>query len=145
MTFYGKWSFEVTGNTGEFHQRVRIQGSLNADGDLAAAVGAQISEIDGPAWNVHLERSRDGGVTWQENLVQRIPTVTPQDGLTVNLHGDDSVVAPQDSDVTVRFVYLDRQVNPKPVTPSFSFTLPPGSFRVPDHSSLTPGPSISPR
>jgi hypothetical protein len=127
-TFYGKWSLDVTGNVDEFGQRVRIQGSLNADGDLAAAVGAQIAEIDGADWEVYLERSSDGGATWQENLVQRIPTVTPQNGLTVTLYGDDSVVPPQESDVTVQFVYLNRQVNPQPVPPPFSFTLPPGSF-----------------
>jgi hypothetical protein len=130
-TFFGKWSLEVTGNVGEFDQRARIQGSLNADGDLSASVGAQIPEIDGAAWLVFLERSGDGGVTWQENLVKRIPTVTPQNGLTVTLFGDDSDVPPQDSDVTVTFVYLDPDVNPKPVPPPFTFTLPPGSFRTP--------------
>ena len=127
-TFYGKWSLDVTGNILEFAQRVRIQGSLNADGDLAASVGAQIAEIDGAAWQVFLERSRDGGATWQENLVQRIPTVTPQNGWTVTLYGDDSVVPPQDSDVTVQFVYLDPLVNPHPSPPPYNFTLPPGSF-----------------
>jgi hypothetical protein len=126
--FYGKWSLNVTGNVGEFGQRVRIQGSLNADGNLAAPIGAQIAEIDGAAWEVYLERSGDGGATWQENLVQRIPTVTPQNGLTVTLYGDDSVVPPQASDVTVQFVYLNPQVNPPPVPPPFNFTLPPGSF-----------------
>ena len=39
--------------------------------------GAQIAEIDSAAWNVSLERSGDDGATWQEKLVQRIPTVTP--------------------------------------------------------------------
>jgi hypothetical protein len=128
-TFFGKWSLDVVGNVLEFDQRVRIQGSLNADGTLAAPVGAQIAEIDGAAWQVYLERSGDGGATWQENLVQRIPTVTPQNGLTVTLYGDDGVVAPQDSDVTVQFVYLDPQVNPHPSPPPYNFTLPPGSFR----------------
>src|SRR6516225_8383338 len=103
-TFYGKWSLQVIGNVGEFAQRVRIQGSLNADGNLNAALGAQIAEIDGAAWIVWLERSGDGGATWQENLVQRIPTVTPQNGLTFTLYGDDSVVPAQDSDVTAEFV-----------------------------------------
>jgi len=56
-TFYGKWSLQVIGNVGEFAQRVRIQGSLNADGNLNAALGAQIAEIDGAAWIVRLERS----------------------------------------------------------------------------------------
>ena len=115
-TFFGKWSLEVTGNVGEFDQRARIQGSLNADGNLSAPVGAD-PQIDGAAWLVFLERSSDGGVTWQENLVKRIPTVTPQNGLTVTLFGDDSDVPPQDSDVTVTFVYLDPNVNPKPVPP----------------------------
>jgi hypothetical protein len=130
-TFYGKWSLQVIGNVGEFGQRVRIQGSLNADGNLNAALGVQIAEIDGAAWIVWLERSGDGGATWQENLLQRIPTVTPQNGLTFTLYGDDSVVPPQDSDVTVQFVYLDQQVNPHPSPPGFNFTLPPGSFRPP--------------
>ena len=113
-TFYGKWSLQVIGNVGEFAQRVRIQGSLNADGNLNAALGAQIAEIDGAAWIVRLERSGDGGATWQENLVQRIPTVTPQNGLTFTLYGDDSVVPAQDGDVTVQFVYFDQQINPRP-------------------------------
>jgi hypothetical protein len=128
-TFYGKWSLDVTANVGEFAQRVRIQGSLNTDGNLTAAIGAQIAAIDGAAWEVYLERSSDGGATWQENLVQRSPTVTLQNGLTVALYGDDSVVPPQDSDVTVQFVYLNLEVNPKPIPPPFNFTLPPGSFR----------------
>jgi len=93
--------------------------------------GAQIAEIDGAAWNVSLERSGDDGATWQENLVQRVPTVTPQNGLALTLYGDDSVVAPQDSDVTVRFVHFDRQINPHPSSPGFRFILPPGSFRPP--------------
>ena len=63
--------------------------------------------------------------------MQRIPTVTPQDGLTFTLYGDDSVVPPQDSDVTVRFVYFDRQINPHPSSPGFRLTLPPGTFRPP--------------
>jgi hypothetical protein len=54
--------------------------------------------------------------------------VTPQNGWTVTLYGDDSVVRPQDSDVAVQFVYLDPQVNPHPSPPPFGFTLPPGSF-----------------
>jgi hypothetical protein len=127
-TFYGNWSLDVTGNVGEFDQRVRIVGSLNADGILAAPLGAQIPEIDGSAWQVFLERSGDGGATWQENVVQRVPTVTPQNGLTVTLYGDDAVVLPQDSDVAIQFVYLNQQVNPPPVPPPFNFTLPPGSF-----------------
>ena len=63
--------------------------------------------------------------------MQRIPTVTPQDGLTFTLYGDDSVVPPQDSDVTVRFVHFDRQINPHPSSPGFRLTLPPGTFRPP--------------
>ena len=128
-TFYGRWSLYVTGNVGEFEQRARIQGSLNADGDLIASVGAQIPEIDGTAWQVFLERSSDGGATWQENLVKPMPTVTPQNGLTVTLYGDDSDVPPQESDVTVQFIYLDPDVNPKPVPPAYSYTLPTNSFR----------------
>jgi hypothetical protein len=54
--------------------------------------------------------------------------VTPQNGWTVTLYGDDSVVPPQDSDVTVQFVYLDPLVNPHPSPPPYNFTLPPGSF-----------------
>src|ERR1700747_2958337 len=122
-TFYGKWPLDVTGNVGEFNQRVRIQDSLNADGNLIASIGAQIPEIDGAAWLVFLERSGDGGVSWQENMGKRKPTVTPQKGLTVPLYGDDSDVPPQASDVTVSFVYLDPNINPKPVPPPFSFTL----------------------
>ena len=63
--------------------------------------------------------------------MQRIPTVTPQDGLTFTLYGDDLVVPPQDSDVAVRFVYFDRKINPHPSSPGFRFILPPGSFRPP--------------
>jgi hypothetical protein len=130
-TFYGKWSLKVTGNVGEFDQRVRIQGSLNADGNLNATIGAQIADVDGASWNVWLERSADGGATWQENVVQRIPTVTPQNGLTFTLYGDDSVVPAPDSDVIVQFVYLDPQINPHPSPSGFGFTLPPSSFRPP--------------
>jgi hypothetical protein len=131
QTFYGKWSLLVTGNVKEFEQRVRIQGSTNADGIVVASVGAQIPEIDGVAWQVTLERSGDHGATWHENVVQRITTVSPQNGWTVTLYGDDSVVKPQDSDVTIQFVYLDPLINPKPVPPPFHFTAPRGSFLPP--------------
>jgi hypothetical protein len=89
-----------------------------------------VPEIDGAAWNIFLERSEDGGATWLPNIVQRIPSVTPQSGLIVTLYGDDSVVAPQDSDVSVQFVYLNPQVNPPgPVPdPPYHFTLPPDKF-----------------
>jgi hypothetical protein len=127
--FFGKWSLLVTGNVGEFDQRVRVLGSLNADGTHGAPIGAQIAAIDGAAWHVWLERSADGGATWQDNVVQRIPTVTPQNGLTVTLYGDDDTVPPLDSDVAVQFVYLDPAINPHPSPPGFGFTLPPGSFR----------------
>lgn len=130
-TFYGKWSLQVIGNVGEFGQRVRIQGSTNADGTLDAAIGAQIAEIDGAAWNVWLERTSDGGASWQDNIVQLIPTVTPQNGLTFTLYGDDAIVPAAASDVAVQFVYLNPKINPHPSPPGFSFTLPPGQFRPP--------------
>src|SRR5262249_796450 len=108
--------------------------------------GAQIAEIDGAAWNVSLERSGDDGATGQENLVQRVPTGTPQKGLALTLYGDDSVVPPQDSDVTVRFVHFDRQINPHPSSPGFRFILPPGSFRplrpLPQYDSCCHPPCI---
>jgi hypothetical protein len=129
ITFYGKWSLDVIANVGEFQQRLRIVGSVASDGLVAGTVGTQVPEIDGNPWNVFMERSSDGGVTWLPNLVQRIPSVTPKDGLIVTLFGDDSVVPPQDSDVSVQFVYLNRQVNPKgPAQPPFAFTLPAGQF-----------------
>lgn len=129
VTFYGKWSLDVVGNVGEFDQRVRIVGSIASDGTVSGAIGTQVADIDGASWNVFLERSSDGGATWQPNLVQRIPSVTPTDGLIVTLFGDDSIVAPQDSDVTVQFVYLNLQVNPPGPQPPYSYTLPPGDFR----------------
>jgi hypothetical protein len=128
VTFYGKWSLDVVGNVGEFDQRVRIVGSVASDGSVSGAVGTQVAAIDGNGWNAFLERSSDGGATWQPNLIQRIPSVTQQDGLIVTLYGDDSVVAPQDSDVTVQFVYLNLLVNPPGPQPPYSFTLPPGQF-----------------
>jgi hypothetical protein len=128
ITFYGKWSLEVVGNVGEFDQRVRIVGSVAGDGSVSGAVGTQVAAIDGDGWNVFLERSSDGGTTWLPNLVQRIPSVTQKDGLIVTLYGDDSVVPPKDSDITVQFVYLNQQVNPPGPQPPYSFTLPPGDF-----------------
>jgi hypothetical protein len=128
-TFYGKWSLDVIGNVGEFEQRLRIVGSVASDGTVAGTVGTQVAAIDGDGWNVFMERSSDGGTNWDLNLIQRIPSVTPKDGLIVTLFGDDSVVAPQDSDVTVKFVYLNAQVNPPgPAQPPYSYTLPPGQF-----------------
>lgn len=130
VTFYGKWSLDVVGNVGEFPQRVRIAGSLASDGAIPATIGTIVPEIDGPAWNVFLERSEDGGVNWLPNIVQRIPSVTSQSGLVVTLYGDDAVVAPKDSDVSVQFIYLNPQVNPPgPVPdPPYHFTLPPDKF-----------------
>jgi hypothetical protein len=129
VIFYGQWSLDVIGNVGEFQQRLRIAGSIASDGTVAGTVGTQLAAIDGAGWNVFMERSADGGATWLPNLVQRLPSVTPTDGLIVTLYGDDSVVAPQDSDVTVQLVYLNRQVNPTgPTPPPYSYTLPPGQF-----------------
>jgi hypothetical protein len=128
-TFYGKWSLDVIGNVGEFLQRLRIVGSLASDGTVAGTVGTQLAEIDGSGWNVFMERSSDGGVTWLPNVIQRIPSVNPKDGLIVTLYGDDAVVPPLDSDVSVKFVYLNQQVNPPgPTQPPYSYTLPPGNF-----------------
>jgi hypothetical protein len=128
VTFYGKWSLDVIGNVGEFDQRVRIVGSIASDGSVSGAVGTQLAEIDGASWEVFLERSSDSGTTWLPNVIQRVPSVTQTDGLIVTLFGDDSIVPPQDSDVTVKFVYLNRQVNPVGPQPPYSFTLPPGQF-----------------
>jgi hypothetical protein len=127
-TFYGKWSLEVIGNVGEFDQRMRIVGSIASDGIVAGTIGTTVPQIDGAGWNVFMERSADGGVTWQTNLVQRIPSVVPPVGLIVTLYGDDDIVPPLDSDITVRFVYLNPQVNP-PGVPPYNYTLPPGQFR----------------
>jgi hypothetical protein len=132
VTFYGKWSLDVVGNVNEFQERVRIVGSLHSDGIVAGTVGTQVAEIDGTSYDIFMERSGDGGATWQANLIQRIPSVTPQDGLIVTLYADDSVVAPQDSDFIVKFKYLNTQVNPPGLsTPPFGFTLPPSSFVPP--------------
>jgi hypothetical protein len=131
-TFYGQWSLEVVGNVDEFMQRVRIVGSIASDGIVAGAVGMQVAAIDGDGWNVFLERSSDNGATWQTNLIQRVPSVTFPDGLIVTLFGDDDIVLPQDSDVSVKFVYLNQQVNPpRPFQPPVPFTLPPSQFRPP--------------
>jgi hypothetical protein len=133
VTFYGKWSLEVVGNVNEFEERMRIVGFLGG-GSLATTVdgtvGTKVAAIDAPSWDVFMERSGDGGATWLPNLIQRIPSVTPQDGLIVTLYADDSVVAPENSDFIVKFKYLNTQVNPPgPSTPPFAFTLPPSSFR----------------
>jgi len=129
VTFYGKWSLNVIGNVGEFPQRLVISGSISSDGIVSGAVGTQVAAIDGAAWTLTMQRSEDGGLTWIENLVQRIPSVTTSSGLIVTLYGDDSIVPPLDSDVTAQFVYLNPQVNPQgPVPPPYSYTLPPGQF-----------------
>ena len=57
--------------------------------------------------------------------------MTPQNGLTIILYGYLMVPLPvggEQTELAVQFVYLDRQVNPQPVPPPFSFTLPPNSF-----------------
>lgn len=132
VTFFGKWSLAVVGNVEEFEQRIRIVGSAGSDGIVAGTVGTQVAAIDGAAWQIYQERSSDKGVTWIENIIQRVPSVTPQNGLIVTLYGDDSVVLPQDSDFSVQFTYLNPVVNPPgPTTPPFNFTLPAGSFWPP--------------
>ena len=129
VTFYGKWSLDVIGNVGEFPQRMVISGSISSDGIVSGAVGTQVAAVDGAAWTLTMQRSEDGGLTWIENLVQRIPSVTTSSGLIVTLYGDDSVVPPLDSDVTAQFAYLNPQVNPQgPVPPPYSYTLPAGQF-----------------
>jgi hypothetical protein len=129
ITFYGKWSLEVIRNVEESQQRLRIVGSVASDGIVDGTVGTHVAEIDGNAWNVFMERSSDGGATWLENIVQRTPSVTPKDGLIVTLFGDDDIVAPQNSDVTIQFVYLNPQVNPQgPANPPYIYTLPPEQF-----------------
>jgi hypothetical protein len=131
-TFYGKWSLEVVGNVNEFKQRARIVGSIASDGVVDGTIGTQVASIDGEGWNVFLERSSDNGATWQTNVIQRVPSVTFPDGLIVTLFGDDGIVLPQDSDVSVKFVYRNPQVNPPcPFQPPFPFMLPPGQFRPP--------------
>jgi hypothetical protein len=138
FTFYGQWSLTVIGNIHEFLQRVVISGSIANDGPFPAPLGAQIANIDGASWQVSLERSADGGATWQENLLQSIPGVTPQQGLIVTLYGDDSVVPAADSDITVVFQYMNPVVNP-PGAPPYPYTLPPGSFRPPRPCLKLPG------
>jgi hypothetical protein len=143
VAFYGKWSLEVVANANKFEERARIIGQDmigNERGVLASTVDGKVGtkvvstglEDALAPWYVFMERSGDGGLTWQTNLIQRIPSVTPQDGLIVTLYADDSVVAPQDSNFIVKFKYLNKQVNPPgPSTPPFGFTLPPSSFRPP--------------
>jgi hypothetical protein len=127
-TFFGKWSLKVTGgDVHEFDQRVRIHGSLNADGIHPLALGTQIPAIDGTVWQITSERSADHGKTWQENVVQRITTSTPPSGWTVTLYGDDDVVKPQFSDIFIELVYLNPQINPQFPPPPFSFTAPRGA------------------
>jgi hypothetical protein len=130
FTFFGNWSLDVTSNDQAFSQRVQIQNSANADGVLAAYVGAQIASIDGSEWQILLERSSDGGATWQHNQILRTIAVTPQNGLTVTLYGDDSdsLVPGVDTNVIVELVYLNQQINPHPAVPPYNFTLPSGSF-----------------
>jgi hypothetical protein len=139
VTFYGKWSLEVVANANKFEERARILGvggggvlAFTVDGTVGTKVAAIEKSRPELPWDVFMERSGDGGLTWQTNLVQRIPSVTPQDGLIVTLYADDSVVAPQDSNFIVKFKYLNTQVNPPgPSTPPFGFTLPPSSFKPP--------------
>ena len=47
------------------------------------------------------------------------------------MYGDDAVVPPPDADVSVKVVYLNPVVNPPPLIPGYSFTLPPQDFRPP--------------
>ena len=127
VTFYGKWSLEVVRNLHLFEERVRIVGSLASDGTVDGAVGTQVAAIDGTSWDIFMEERRILGV-WEPQLIFRIPSVTPQDGLIVTLYS----VPPQDGIFAVKFKYLNTQVNPPgPSTPPFGFTLPPSSFRPP--------------
>jgi len=93
--------------------------------------GAQIAEIDGAAWNVSLERSGRRRCHLAGEPGAAHPDSAAAGRLDIHPLRHDSVVPPQDSDVTVRFVYFDRQINPHPSSPGFRFTLPPGSFRPP--------------
>jgi hypothetical protein len=138
VTFYGKWSFEVVGNVGEFPQRAIIAGSVASDGIYSGAIGTKIASIDAPSWTLTLQRSEDGGATWKENIENPLPIVTLQEGWTVNVYGDDAVVPPQFADVTVKLVYLNPVVNPPPLIPGYSFTLPPQNFRPPSPGQPVP-------
>lgn len=131
VTFYGKWSFEVVGNVGEFPQRAVIAGSVASDGIVSGTIGTKIASIDGPSWTLTLQRSEDGGATWKENIENPLPIVTPQDGWTVTVYGDDAVVPPSFADVSVKLVYLNPVVNPPPPAPGFNYTMPPSAFRPP--------------
>jgi hypothetical protein len=141
VTFYGKWSLEVVGNLHLFEERVRIVGSLASDGTVDGAVGTQVADIDGTSWDIFMEEVRPFGV-WEPQLIFRIPSVTPQDGLIVTLYS----VPPQDGIFTVKFKYLNTQVNPPgPSTPPFGFTLPPSSFRPPGPPRARTKVSVVPR
>jgi hypothetical protein len=141
VTFYGKWSLEVVGNDSQFEERVRIVGLIVTTAAptnptqllvIGATVGTKVAAIDAPSWDVFVDLSADGGATWETNLIQRIPSATPQDGLIVTLFAKPDSVIPQLNMVTVKFKYLNTQVNPPgPSTPPFGFTLPPSSFRPP--------------
>jgi hypothetical protein len=119
VTFYGKWSLDVTQAAGVFFNRFQIVGSVASDRIVPITVGTQVAAIDGDSWDVVPEFS-DDNVTWTPDDVERFPSVTPQDGLIVTL------VANQ---FAVRFVYLNPQANPPgPAQPPYSYTLPPGQF-----------------
>ena len=131
IPFYGPWSLAVIGKNADFLQRVVIEESLASDGPLSGVVGQTVAAIDGERWTVSVESSSDHGATWRASRIRRVPGVIAPEGLIVTISSDDAVPGGSDGDfddLVVRFVYLNKDVNP-PGTEPYPFTLPGDAFR----------------
>jgi hypothetical protein len=132
FTFYGPWAPTILTMGVLYQERVRIAGSVSSDGLLTGPPGATLPAIDGGPWEVFMEYSTDGGVTWLQSPTVRTPYVTPAEGLGVDLSSFYDPTKNLVEGAIVHFVYLNREINPLgPTAPPFGFTLPPGSFRTP--------------
>ena len=137
FTFFGRWAPLILSTGVTYVERARVAGSIASNGPITGPIGQQLAPIDGPAWQVYLEYSTDGGVTWLESPATRDPVVTPTDGLLVALYAFYDPTKKLIEGFLVHFIYLNPVINPPgPKQPPFGFTLPPDSFR--------PQPAIAP-
>ncbi len=130
FTFYGRSAPLILSTGVTYLERARVAGSNASDGPITGPIGQRLAAIDGAAWQVFLEYSTDGGVTWLESPSTRDPVVTPTDGLLVALYAFYNSTQKLIEGFLVHFIYLNPVINPPgPNVPQFGFTLPPNSFR----------------
>jgi hypothetical protein len=130
FTFYGSWAPMIVTTGVTYVERARIAGSVASDGTLTGPVYETLAPINGAVWQVFMEYSTDGGVTWLESPTIRTPGVIPADGLIISLSSFYNATAKLVEGFIAQFTYLNREVNPLgPGEPPYGFTLPPGSFR----------------